>query len=237
MIFWVECTIIIELVLIYICMTQKDGVIMANIFDLFKQISSSAPTPSGPVEYLVVGLGNPGLQYEKTRHNAGFLAIDYLAERYGIRVNNSKYRALVGDGMIAGRRVLLMKPQTFMNLSGEAVSEAARFYKLGVERVIVLSDDVSLEPGRLRVRRKGSAGGHNGLKNIQEHFGSDAYPRIKIGVGAKPTPEYDMADWVLSSFSSDNLEALSGSFGALAEGLEKILGGDVDGAMQICNGK
>lgn len=210
---------------------------MSNIFDLFKQISKNEPTASGPVEYLIVGLGNPGLQYEKTRHNAGFLAIDFLSERYGIRVNNAKYRALVGDGMIAGKRALLMKPQTFMNLSGEAVSEAVRFYKLTADQVIVLSDDVSLEPGRLRVRRKGSAGGHNGLKSIQEHLGGDAYPRIKIGVGAKPSPDYDMADWVLSSLGNENLEKLKGTFESLASGLEKILLGDIDGAMQICNGK
>ena len=210
---------------------------MSNIFDLFKQISKNETVASGPVEYLIVGLGNPGLQYEKTRHNAGFLAIDFLSERYGIRVNSAKYRALVGDGMIAGKRVLLMKPQTFMNLSGEAVSEAVRFYKLAADRVIVLSDDVSLEPGRLRVRRKGSAGGHNGLKSIQEHLGGDSYPRIKIGVGAKPSPDYDMADWVLSSLGNENLEKLKGTFDGLSSGLEKILLGDVDGAMQICNGK
>ena len=210
---------------------------MANIFDLFKQISKEENGAKGPVEYLVIGLGNPGAQYEKTRHNAGFLAIDFLANRYSIRVNNAKFKALVGDGMIAGKRVLLMKPQTYMNLSGEAVSEAARFYKLGADRVIVLSDDTTLDPGRLRVRRKGSAGGHNGLKSLQAHLGTDEYARIKIGVGAKPTPEYDMADWVLSSFGNENLEKVNGTFDALAKGLEKILCGDVDGAMQICNGK
>lgn len=210
---------------------------MANIFDLFKQISKEENAAKGPVEYLVIGLGNPGAQYERTRHNAGFLAIDYLAERYSVRVNNAKFKALVGDGMIAGKRVLLMKPQTYMNLSGEAASEAARFYKLGADRVIVLSDDTTLDPGRLRVRRKGSAGGHNGLKSLQMHLGTDEYARVKIGVGAKPTPEYDMADWVLSSFGNENLEKVKGTFDVLARGLEKILVGDVDGAMQICNGK
>ena len=210
---------------------------MANIFDLFKQISKEENAEKGPVEYLVIGLGNPGAQYERTRHNAGFLAIDYLAERYSVRVNNAKFKALVGDGMIAGKRVLLMKPQTYMNLSGEAASEAARFYKLGADRVIVLSDDTTLDPGRLRVRRKGSAGGHNGLKSLQMHLGTDEYARVKIGVGAKPTPEYNMADWVLSSFGNENLEKVKGTFDVLARGLEKILVGDVDGAMQICNGK
>ena len=210
---------------------------MANIFDLFKQIAKDEPTAKGPVEFLVIGLGNPGLQYEKTRHNAGFMAIDALSERYGIRVNNAKFKALVGDGMIGGVRVLLMKPQTYMNLSGEALAEAARFYKLGAKNVIVLSDDTTLDPGRLRVRRKGSAGGHNGLKSIQEHLGTDEYARIRIGVGAKPSPEYDMADWVLSSLGEENLQKLRGTFDSLSKGLEKILAGDVDGAMQICNGK
>lgn len=210
---------------------------MANIFDLFKQIAKDEPTAKGPVEFLVVGLGNPGLQYEKTRHNAGFMAMDSLSERYGIRVNNAKFKAIVGDGMIGNKRVLLMKPQTYMNLSGEAVSEAARFYKLSAANVIVLSDDTTLEPGRLRVRRKGSAGGHNGLKSLQEHLGTDEYVRIRIGVGAKPSPDYDMADWVLSSLGEEQLQKVKTTFDSLAKGLEKILVGDVDGAMQICNGK
>ncbi len=209
---------------------------MANIFDLFKQISKNESVAAGPVEYLVVGLGNPGSQYETTRHNAGFLAIDFLAERYGIRVNNAKFKALVGDGMIAGKRALLMKPQTYMNCSGEAVAEAVRFYKLSADHVIVLSDDTALDPGRLRVRRKGSAGGHNGLKSLQEYLGTDEYPRIRIGVGAKPSPDYDMADWVLSSLGKENLQKVGGTFDPLAKGLEKILGDDIDGAMQICNG-
>ncbi len=210
---------------------------MANIFDLLKQIAKEEPSAKGPLEYLIVGLGNPGVQYEKTRHNAGFLAVDFLAERYGARVNQAKFKALVGEAVIGGKRVLLMKPQTFMNLSGEAVGEAARFYKLKPEQVIVVSDDISLEPGRMRVRRKGSDGGHNGLKSIGAHLNSDAYPRIKMGVGKKPHPEYDLADWVLSSFGKEELEQMQGCYSALAQGLEKILNGDVDGAMQLCNGK
>ncbi len=210
---------------------------MANIFDLFKQIAKDEPSAKGHLEFLVVGLGNPGLQYEKTRHNAGFMAIDFLVERYGIPVNNAKFKALVGDGIIGGKRVLLMKPQTYMNLSGEAVSEAARFYKLTASNVIVLSDDTTLEPGRLRVRRKGSAGGHNGLKSLREHLGTDEYTRIRIGVGAKPSPDYDMADWVLSNLGEENLQKVKGTFDSLSKGLEKILSDDVDGAMQICNGK
>lgn len=210
---------------------------MANIFDLFKQISKDDSASVGPVEYIVVGLGNPGAQYQNTRHNAGFLALDHVAAQCGARIDRAKFKALVGEATIAGKRVLLMKPQTFMNLSGEAVGEAARFYKLACDRVIVLSDDVSLDVGRLRVRRKGSAGGHNGLKNIGEHLGSDGYTRIKLGVGQKPHPDYDMVDWVLGNFPKEDLEALQGTFSVVFEGLKKILVGDVDGAMQICNGK
>ncbi len=210
---------------------------MANIFDLFKQISKETPLQNGPIEYLVVGLGNPGAEYTNTRHNAGFLAMDRLAERYGTRIDRARFKALVGEAVIAGKRVLLMKPQTFMNLSGEAVSEAARFYKLSADHVVVLSDDTALEPGRLRVRRKGSAGGHNGLKNIESLLGTSEYPRIRIGVGQKPHPDYDLVDWVLGTPDRESLEKIRGSFDTVAQGLEKILTGDVDGAMQICNGK
>ncbi len=210
---------------------------MANIFDLFKQIEKKDSSSDGAIEYLVVGLGNPGAQYTHTRHNAGFLAVDALATKYGSRVDRAKFKALVGEATIAGKRVLLMKPQTFMNLSGDAVGEAARFYKLPAERVILLSDDISLEVGRLRVRRKGSAGGHNGLKSVQAHLGSEEYPRIKLGVGQKPHADYDLVDWVLSSFSSEELRALTDSFDTLQKGLEAILSSDIDTAMQICNGK
>ena len=209
---------------------------MANIFDLFRQIETKRED-AGPITYLVVGLGNPGAQYTTTRHNAGFLALDYLCEKYGARTDRSRFKSLVGEATIGGVRVLLMRPQTFMNLSGEAVGEAMRFYKLDAEHVIVMSDDISLDPGRLRVRRKGSAGGHHGLKSVGEHLGTDEYPRMKIGVGQKPNREYDLADWVLSHFSDEELKALKDSLPTLAAGLEKMLVGDVDGAMQICNGK
>lgn len=210
---------------------------MANIFDLFKQISADKAASVGAVEYIVVGLGNPGAQYEHTRHNAGFLALDSLAKKYGCAIDRAKFKALVGEATVGGKRVLLVKPQTYMNRSGEAASEAARFYKLGADRVIVLSDDTALEPGRLRVRRKGSAGGHNGLKSIGEHLGTDEYARIRIGVGAKPHSDYDMADWVLGTMGKEDLQRVTDSFGTLANGLERILLGDIDGAMQICNGK
>ncbi len=209
---------------------------MANIFDLFGQIAKDTPK-SGPVEYMIVGLGNPGLQYARTRHNAGFLAMDRLAEQYGVTVARSKFQALIGEATIEGKRVLLMKPQTFMNNSGEAVGQAARFYKLTAEQILILSDDITLDVGRLRVRRKGSDGGHNGLKSIREHLGSDGYPRVKIGVGQKPHPDYDLVDWVLGNFSSEDMEKLKDAFSTVIEGVKKILNGDIDGAMQSCNGK
>lgn len=156
------------------------------------------------VDWLIVGLGNPGDQYENTRHNVGWRALDELAEIAGVPVQKLKYRALINTCTISGAKVLLMKPITYMNLSGEAVGEAARFYKLPPERVLVLSDDVSLPVGRLRIRKSGSAGGHNGLKSIIQHLGTDAFPRVKIGVGGKPHPDYDMADWVLGKFPPED---------------------------------
>ena len=210
---------------------------MANIFDLFKQISKNENGHNGPVEYIVAGLGNPGSQYEKTRHNAGFMAMDYLAEKYGARIDRAKFKSLVGEVTIGGKRVLLMKPQTFMNSSGEAVAEAARFYKCTTEKIIVISDDFLLDVGRLRVRRNGTHGGHNGLKSIQKELASTEYPRIRVGVGQKPHPDYDVIDWVLGNFSAEDLKTIGLKFGVISQGIEKILGGDIDAAMQICNGK
>ena len=210
---------------------------MANIFDLFKQISTGNDTKTLHVEYILVGLGNPGEKYANTRHNAGFLSIDYIAEKKGTKIDRAKFKALTATVEIGGKGVLLMKPQTFMNLSGEAVGEAARFYKLGADKIIVISDDISLGVGRLRVRRKGSAGGHNGLKSINEHLGTDAYPRVKVGVGEKPHPDFDLADWVLSSFDKTEMQRLADAYPTVLLGIERIVAGDVDGAMQICNGK
>ena len=206
---------------------------MANIFDLFRQIENEKKEPesSRPITYLVVGLGNPGKEYVSTRHNAGFLALDFVAEKCGARIDRAKYKALVGEARIGEERILLMKPQTYMNLSGEAVGEAARFYKLDASHVIVLSDDTTLEPGRLRVRRKGSAGGHNGLKSITEHLSTDAYPRIKIGVGQKPSPDYDLVKWVLGRFSSDEMARLEGQFENIGKAVELMLVGKIDEAM------
>ena len=152
---------------------------------------------SGGAAWLIVGLGNPGEKYENTRHNVGFQVIDELAERQGRPVQRLKFKALTGLLTIGGEKALVMKPVTYMNLSGEAVRPAADFYKLPPERILVISDDVALAAGRLRIRAKGSAGGHNGLKSIIQHLGTDQFPRIRVGVGEKPHPDYDLADWVL----------------------------------------
>lgn len=159
-------------------------------------------------DWLIVGLGNPGDNYARTRHNVGFRAVDRLAERLGTRLDRAKFRGLYGQTLWQGQKLILLKPQTFMNASGLSVMDAARFYKLPPERVLVLSDDISLEVGRLRVRASGSAGGHNGIKSIIGALNSEAFPRVKIGVGAKPCPEYELADWVLSNFSASEEKRL-----------------------------
>ena len=211
---------------------------MANIFDIFKQIEKERDDKAlAPITHLVVGLGNPGDKYFYTRHNAGFLAMDYISQKCGAVVNRSKFKALVGEGMIAGKRVLLMKPQTFMNLSGEAVREAMAFYKIPLENVIVLSDDVNLDVGRMRVRKNGSDGGQKGLRSIITLSGSDNFPRIRFGVGKKPHPDYDMADWVLSEFTKDEQTALFACFEKTYDGVLRYLAGDAEGAVQICNSK
>ncbi len=188
---------------------------------------------SGSFDALIVGLGNPGLQYENTRHNAGFKAIDRLAESCGCRLTKLKYKALYGDCTIGDRRVLLAKPQTYMNNSGEAVRDLAAFYKLPPEQVILLFDDISLDVGRIRIRRKGSDGGHNGLKSIFYLCGSDAFPRVKIGVGAKPSPDYDLADWVLSRFKKEEAEPLSSALDAAVKAASLIAQGEIDRAMNL----
>ena len=161
------------------------------------------------VEWLLVGLGNPGDKYDNTRHNVGFAAIDQLAEEQRVPVQKLKYRSLTQTVELGGAKVLLMKPITYMNLSGEAVGEAARFFKIPADHVLVLSDDVSLPVGKLRIRKGGSAGGHNGLKSIIQHLGTDQFPRVKIGVGEKPHPDYDMADWVLGKFAGEDLKTIT----------------------------
>lgn len=185
---------------------------------------------------LVVGLGNPGAKYETTRHNAGFLFITYLEDKLGFKVKKLKFHALIGDTKIADRKVLFMKPQTMMNNSGAAVAECANFYKIPPENIIVVFDDISLEPGKLRIRRKGSAGGHNGIKSIISHLGSENFPRIKIGVGAKPNPDYDLADWVLGNFPKKDIPAVRDAIQNGADALEMLVKGDFEGAMSRYNG-
>lgn len=180
-----------------------------SIFDLFKKLDAEKKPPAGPPEWLIVGLGNPGKKYECTRHNIGWLALETLAGMNRISISQLKFSATVGQGTIGDTSVLLMKPQTYMNESGKAVREAANFYHIPPERVLVLFDDVSMVPGKLRIRAKGSAGGHNGIKSIIANLGSDAFPRIKLGVGSPPHPEYDLADWVLGTFTKDEQEILA----------------------------
>ncbi|MBQ5583461.1 MAG: aminoacyl-tRNA hydrolase [Ruminiclostridium sp.] len=190
----------------------------------------------GPVEWLVVGLGNPGPKYDWTRHNMGFLVIDELAEREKIPVQKLKFKALTNTAVIGDQSVLLMKPTTYMNLSGGAVGEAARFYKIPPERILVISDDVALPQGKLRIRRSGSAGGHNGLKDIIAHLGGDGFPRIKVGVGGKPHPDSDMADWVLGKFTGQDKKVMEEAIKRAADAVETLLKSGVDQAMSRYNG-
>lgn len=185
------------------------------------------------VEYIIVGLGNPGRRYEGTRHNSGFIALDALAAAHGIRVDRVKWNAMTGDGDIAGHRCLLMKPQTFMNCSGEAVTAAMRFYKLPPERVIVLLDDVTLDAGVMRIRRKGSDGGQKGMRSIIELSGSSEFPRIKLGVGKKPHPDYELADWVLSVFSQSDRKHFDEAAGNAVKAVELMVDGKTEQAMNL----
>lgn len=191
---------------------------------------------TGGVDWLVVGLGNPGDQYEHTRHNVGFAVADELAERCRVPLQRLKFRALTNTVTLGGQKVLLMKPVTYMNLSGEAVREAAAFYKVPPEHILVLSDEVALPPGKLRVRTGGSAGGHNGLKNIIAHLGSDQFPRIRLGVGQKPHPDYDMADWVLGKPQGEDKKAVEAAVVRAADAVECLLAKGPEEAMNRFNG-
>ena len=209
---------------------------MADIFDLFKQIAKKeAPASGGAITHMIVGLGNPGDKYKMTRHNAGFLTVDHLALQYGVRIDRAKFHALVGEGTVCSKRVLFVKPQTMMNASGLAVQEAAAFYKVAPENILVISDDIAQDVGKMRIRRKGSAGGQNGLKDIITCLGTDAFPRLRMGVGAKPHPDFNLADWVLSDFRPEEQKKLFGAIEASKAGIEKLLLGDFDTAMQLCN--
>lgn len=186
---------------------------------------------SNSFEYMVVGLGNPGLQYENTRHNAGFLGIDALCERTGAKLNKHKFEAVMGDTVIGGNKTLIVKPQTFMNNSGSAVSKISRFYKIPADKIIVLFDDISLPVGNIRIRRKGSAGGHNGIKDIIELMGTDNIMRIKIGVGERPNSDYDLKDWVLGKMPKDLADDFNRAFESAAMAVEEIIGYGIDSAM------
>lgn len=186
--------------------------------------------------YMIAGLGNPGKQYENTRHNVGFCVIDILADRMGICVDEKKHKALFGRGILEGQKTILLKPQTFMNLSGESVRAAADFYKIEKENIIIIYDDISLEPGQLRIRGKGSAGGHNGIKNIIAHLGTQEFPRVKVGIGEKPRG-MDLADYVLSHFSQGEQKMMEEAFGEAADAVAAIIGQGIDQAMNQFNGK
>lgn len=199
---------------------------------MFSKLKKS---PTGVFDYIVAGLGNPGLQYEKTRHNVGFRAIDRLCDQLGVKCDKSKFKSLYAIARVGDSRILILKPQTYMNNSGEAITEAMSFYKIPIEKVIVVSDDVSLDVGRLRIRPKGSAGGHNGLKDIIELSGSENFPRVKIGCGQKPHPDYDMKDWVLGKFPKEQEKIIEDSIFAAAEAVECIIKTDLSTAMNRYN--
>lgn len=186
--------------------------------------------------YIIAGLGNPTKEYDKTRHNVGFLAIDALADKYHIDVSEKKHKALCGRGAIEGQKVVLMKPQTFMNLSGESIRAAVDFYKVDPEDIIIIYDDISLEPGQLRIRLKGSAGGHNGIKNIIAHLGTQEFPRIKVGIGAKP-PRMDLADYVLSRFSRGEQKLMDDAFKEAADAAVMMMTDGPERAMNHFNTK
>ena len=187
--------------------------------------------------FIIAGLGNPTKEYEHTRHNVGFDTIDCIADQYGMSINEKKHKALVGKGMIEGQKVILLKPQTFMNLSGESIRAALDFYKIDEkDELIVIYDDISLPPGQLRIRKKGSAGGHNGIKNIIAHLGHDSFMRIKVGVGEKPAG-YDLADYVLGRFSKEERAVMEEAFREASEAIEVMIAEGPDAAMNLFNKK
>lgn len=202
-----------------------------SIWDKFREISGATGKP----EFLIVGLGNVGIQYENTRHNAGFIEIDRLAEKYNSKINRLKFKSNCEEVTVSDKKCLLMKPNTYMNNSGEAVVEAMNFYKIPIENVIVIYDDISLDVGKMRIRRKGTHGGHNGIRSIIDLTGSEDFPRIKIGVGKKPHPDYNLADWVLSRFKPDELKQLQELGDAVCESVELIVKGDIEKAMNRHN--
>ncbi|MCR5020373.1 aminoacyl-tRNA hydrolase [Ruminococcus sp.] len=206
-----------------------------DIFEKLKQLSAQRGETGTKPEYIIVGLGNPGIQYESTRHNAGFITIEALEKKLGFSCDRHKFKAKVGNTVIGDKSCLVMKPETFMNLSGDAVSEAMDFYKIPLENVIVIFDDISLDVGHMRIRRKGSAGGHNGIKSIIAQCGGEDFPRIKLGVGKKPNPAYDLAKWVLSKFGDEDMEKLGNAVEKACDALELMVQGKIDEAMNKYN--
>lgn len=185
--------------------------------------------------WLIVGLGNPEKKYDGTRHNAGYAAIDWLAEKWGQPINKSKWQGLYGVAPVGGHKVVLLKPLTYMNLSGQSVAPAAQFYKIPADHVIVLCDDITQAPGKLRIRPSGSAGGHNGLKSIIAGLGGDNFPRVRIGVGAKPHPDYDLADWVLGKFPPEEARALADRYADIEDACRLIMDGKLGQAQNKYN--
>lgn len=189
----------------------------------------------GKIEYIIAGLGNPGPKYDGTRHNAGFMVIDALAKELGVQVNKTKFHALTGECEIDGHRCMLVKPLTFMNNSGESIRDISAFYKISPANIIIISDDISLDVGRIRIRRNGSAGGHNGLKSIFELTGTSDYPRIKVGVGGKPSPDYDLVKHVLGKFSKEERVVLDTAVKNACGAVRLMVNGEVDRAMNLYN--
>lgn len=206
-----------------------------SIFDVFDRISANSQNARGKIEYVIAGLGNPGLEYENTRHNAGFIVLDMLAKQCGEEINRMQFKGRTADVMLGDKRCLLLKPTTYMNNSGESIMQALEFYKLDVSSLIVVCDDISLDVGRLRIRRKGSHGGHNGLRSICELTGSDSYERIKMGVGKKPHPDYDLAKWVLGKFGKEDMEKLNTAAENACECIKLMVQGKTDQAMNKYN--
>lgn len=206
-----------------------------SIFDVFDRISANSQNARGKIEYVIAGLGNPGPEYENTRHNAGFIVLDMLAKQCGEEINRMQFKGRTADVVLGDKRCLLLKPTTYMNNSGESIVQALEFYKLDVSSLIVVCDDISLDVGRLRIRRKGSHGGHNGLRSICELTGSDSYERIKMGVGKKPHPDYDLAKWVLGKFGKEDMEKLNTAAENACECIKLMVQGKTDQAMNKYN--
>jgi PTH1 family peptidyl-tRNA hydrolase len=206
-----------------------------SIFDVFDRISTGSTAAGGKIEYVIAGLGNPGMEYEGTRHNAGFFTIDTLAEQAGVTIDRLRFKGKTAEATIGGKRCLLPKPTTYMNNSGESVVQALEFYKIDAANLIVIYDDISLAPGKLRIRRKGSHGGHNGMRSIIELTGRDDFERIKMGVGKKPHPDYDLAKWVLGKFKKEDADKLKEAADNACECVKLMVQGKTDEAMNKYN--